>query len=149
MYFSTRITSEWRLLHRHLLARVLLLLRLVRKRWSRVRLRRVLGLTIALGILPWLWPCRLGRRRRYGGRRSSRGSSALRRSRLARRGGRFWMLQALVLPWREQLKADGAVVARVLIVISESVHVLVSPLTIADATGEWAQSAFSLALHLA
>jgi hypothetical protein len=41
------------------------------------------------------------------------------------------------------------VVARVLIVISKTVHVLVSPLTIADATGKRPQSTFCLTLHLA
>jgi hypothetical protein len=37
----------------------------------------------------------------------------------------------------------------VLIVISKTIHVLVSPLTIADATRERPQSTFCLALHLA
>jgi hypothetical protein len=36
-----------------------------------------------------------------------------------------------------------------LIVISKTVHVLVSPLTIADATCERPQSTFCLTLHLA
>jgi hypothetical protein len=59
------------------------------------------------------------------------------------------MLQAFVLPRCEQLEPNCAVVARVLIVISKAVHVLVSPLTIADATGKWPQSTFCLTLHLA
>jgi hypothetical protein len=36
-----------------------------------------------------------------------------------------------------------------LIVISKTVHVLVSPLTIADATRGWPQSMFYLTLYLA
>jgi len=42
----------------------------------------------------------------------------MRRSRLVRRSGLLGMLQTLVLPRREQLEPDCAVVARMLIVIS-------------------------------
>jgi len=58
------------------------------------------------------------------------------------------MLQTLVLARREQLEPDCTMLARMLIVISKSIHILVSPLTIADATCKWAQPAFCLAFHL-
>jgi len=47
------------------------------------------------------------------------------------------------------LEPNGTMVARVLIVIPKTIHILVSPLTIADATCEGSETSFGFTLHLA
>lgn len=59
------------------------------------------------------------------------------------------ILQALVLAAGQQCETHSTMVARMLIVISQAVHVLVAPLTIANATRKGSQTLLSLALHLA
>lgn len=47
------------------------------------------------------------------------------------------------------MKPNGAMFARVLIVIPKTIHILVSPLTIADATCEGPQTSLGFTFHLA
>jgi len=47
------------------------------------------------------------------------------------------------------LKANGTMFARVLIVIPKTIHILVSPLTIADATCEGSQTSLRFTFYLA
>lgn len=50
-------------------------------------------------------------------------------------GVRSGVLEALVLTTSQQSEANRAVIAGVLIVISQSIHVLVAPLTVTDTAG--------------
>jgi len=57
------------------------------------------------------------------------------------------VLQTLVLTTRKQRKTNRTVVARVLIMITQTVHVLVPALAIRDATSKRPQSSLSLPLN--
>jgi len=56
------------------------------------------------------------------------------------------MLQAFVLAIREQRKSNGTVIPRVLVVVPQTIHVLVTTLAIGNATGERSQPPLSLSL---
>lgn len=58
------------------------------------------------------------------------------------------VLQTLVLATREEGEPNSAVIARVLIVIPQPIHVLIPPLTIADSTCKWTKPLLRLPLHL-
>jgi hypothetical protein len=59
------------------------------------------------------------------------------------------VLEALVLSAREQRQPHCAVVARVLVVVTKAVHVLVPALTVTNAAGKGTEAALGLAFDLA
>ena len=58
------------------------------------------------------------------------------------------MLQTLMLPTRKKRKPNSTMIARMLIMIPQPIHILIPPLTIPNTTRKRPQPLLSLLLHL-